>query len=112
MENFDFWLSILASAFTVLGVVIPLIFSLVKYVKIAIKEKNWRKLFNLVLRFIAEAEEYTNLSGEGKKQFVMESIEEMADTINYEISYEELSAMIDNIIDITNKVNVDKIKIQ
>jgi ribosomal protein S7 len=84
----------------------------VKYVKIAVKERNWRQLVKDVLNLIAEAEEYTNLSGDGKKQFVIESVKEMTETINYEISEEELSALIDSIVAITNKVNVDKIKIQ
>lgn len=112
MENLNYWFELLVEVFKVIGIAIPLIIVLVKYVKIAVKERNWRQLIKDVMKLIGEAEEYTNLSGEGKKQFVIESVKEMAHTINYEISDEELSTLIDSIVALTNKVNVDKIKIQ
>lgn len=87
-----------------LAVVIPLVIELVKYVKASIKEKNWGKLLDLIMKNITTAEQMFD-SGEDKKEWVIKMIEESADLINYPFDEQMLSDLIDNIIEITKKVN-------
>lgn len=87
-----------------LVVVIPLVIELVKFVQKAIKEKNWAKLIELTSSLIVEAEEKFKTGAE-KKEYVISMVKASADTINYDISEEQLSALIDSTIALTKKVN-------
>lgn len=86
-------------------VVIPLVIELVKYVQKAIKEKNWAKLIEMTTALIVEAEEKFKTGAE-KKEYVISMVKASADIINYDISEEQLSALIDSTIELTKKVNV------
>lgn len=88
-----------------LVVVIPLVIELVKYVQKAIKEKNWAKLIEMTTALIVEAEEKFKTGAE-KKEYVISMVKASADIINYDISEEQLSALIDSTIELTKKVNV------
>lgn len=88
-----------------LVVVIPLVIELVKFVQKAIKEKNWAKLIELTSSLIVEAEEKFKTGAE-KKEWVISMVKASADTINYDISEEQLSALIDSTIALTKKVNI------
>lgn len=101
MQVVDLIVQILIS----LVVVIPLVVSLIKYVKKAIEEKNWNNLLKLVLSLCAVAEDKFS-SGADKKEWVMAMVKASADTINYNISEAELSKLIDDLIELTNKVNI------
>lgn len=87
-----------------LVVVIPLVIELVKYVQKAIKEKNWAKLIEMTTALIVEAEEKFKTGAE-KKEYVISMVKASADIINYDISEEQLSALIDSTIELTKKVN-------
>ena len=86
-------------------VLIPMVVALVKWIIKAIKEKNWNNMLSLVLSLCAEAEEQFT-SGADKKQWVMSMVKSSLNTINYEIDDDTLSALIDSLIALTNKVNV------
>ena len=101
MQIVDLIMQILIS----LVIVIPLVVSLIKYVKKAIEEKNWTNLLKLVLSLCAAAEDKFS-SGADKKEWVMAMVKASADTINYNISEAELSKLIDDLIELTNKVNI------
>lgn len=101
MQIVDLIVQILIS----LVVVIPLVVALVKYIKKAIREKNWTNLLKLVLSLCAAAENKFS-SGADKKEWVMAMVKASADTINYSISEAELSKLIDDLIELTNKVNI------
>lgn len=103
MEIYQYILSIISG----LAVTIPLVIKLVEYVQKAIKEKNWQKLINLVLEYMKVAEEKF-ATGAERKEWVMSMIKSSAETLNYDIDYDVVSEMIDNLADMAKTVNVDK----
>ena len=99
------YVNVILQILTNLVVIIPLVIELVKFVKMAIKEKNWKKLIELLTALIIEAESKFS-SGAEKKEWVVSMIKASADTIQYDISEEQLSELIDSIVGITKKVNI------
>lgn len=90
-----------------LGIFIPMVIALVKAGKKAIKEKNWKKLLDIAMSLMSQAEkEFEN--GTDRKSFVMQMLKTSLEEINYEISDEELSDLIDSLVDLTNKINTKK----
>lgn len=88
-----------------LVVIIPLVVKLVEYVKKSALEKNWNNLIRLLLNLIATAEEKFD-NGADRKQWVIAMVQASANTINYPISEQELGKLIDNLVELTKKVNV------
>ena len=101
MEILELIIEILAS----LMIVIPLMVKLIEYVKKSVLEKNWHNLIHLLLNLIATAEEKFD-NGADRKQWVIAMVQASANTINYPISEQELSKLIDNLVELTKKVNV------
>ena len=99
------WLELIASILAGLAVCIPLAIKLVKYVKIAVKEKNWGVVLNMVMNYMTIAEEKFN-NGVDRKEWVLAMIEESAVTVNYDIDMAVISSMIDNLASMSKKVNV------
>lgn len=87
----------------------PLVIELVKYVRLSIKEKNWGKLLNIVLGLIQQAET-TFDNGATRKEWVMAMAKSAAASINYEIDEEQLSELIDSLVELSKKVNVPKVE--
>jgi NTP pyrophosphatase (non-canonical NTP hydrolase) len=88
-----------------LAIVIPLVIELVKYVKKSTLEKNWSNLIRLVMNLMAVAEEKFD-NGADRKQWVIAMVQASANTINYPITEKELGDLIDDLVALTNKVNV------
>ena len=86
---------------------IPLVIQLVKYIKLAIKEKNFGKIMPIVLELMKEAEENYQ-SGAEKKEYVMDAISKLSDTLGYEIDIDAVSDMIDAIVLASKYINVKK----
>jgi len=87
-----------------LGTAIPLVIQLVKYIKMAIKEKNFGKIMSIVLELMTEAEEnYQN--GADRKAYVMDSITQLSKTLDYEVDLDAVSKMIDEIVSTSKKIN-------
>lgn len=101
MEILELIIEILAG----LMIVIPLVVKLIEYVKKSVLEKNWNNLIRLLLNLIATAEEKFD-NGADRKQWVIAMVQASANTINYPISEQELSKLIDNLVELTKKVNV------
>ena len=101
MEILELIIEILAG----LIIVIPLVAKLIEYVKKSVLEKNWNNLIRLLLNLIATAEEKFD-NGADRKQWVIAMVQASANTINYPISEQELSKLIDNLVELTKKVNV------
>lgn len=104
MENLEFWIGVVISILTGLATCIPLIIELVKTIRENAKSKNWTAVMQLILRLMAEAEENYS-TGADKKAYVMDSIEAMKDTLNYDVDMEAVSAMVDSIIIASKKIN-------
>lgn len=83
---------------------IPLVVQLVKYVKAAIQEKQWSKVLTLVLNLMTEAER-AYATGEERKVFVMNSIESIKDTLNYQVDMNQISEIIDQIVAASKTIN-------
>ena len=101
MEILELIIEILAG----LLVIIPLVVKLIEYVKKSTLEKNWNNLIRLLLNLMATAEEKFD-NGADRKQWVIAMVQASANTINYPISEPELSKLIDNLVELTKKVNV------
>lgn len=87
-----------------LATAIPLIISLVKYVKESVKQKNWSHLLNLVMNLMQEAEKKFE-DGATKKEYVLALVKSSADTINYDIDIDAVGNLIDSLCDMANVVN-------
>ena len=98
------WHEILIEILKGLIIVVPLVVSLVKYIKQAIQERNWQQLVALVMNLMAEAESKFD-NGADRKIWVIGMIEASAHTINYPIDVEQISALIDSLCDMTKVVN-------
>ena len=90
-----------------LAAAIPLVIQLIKYIKEAIKSKNWSSLMQLILKLMMEAEE-NYATGAEREEYVIDSIKSMEKTLNYDIDEESIRAMIKAIVSATKKINVDK----
>ena len=98
------WVNLIVGILSGLAAAIPLIIELVKWVKIAIKEKNWAKLLELLTAFMKEAEVKFETGAE-RKEWVMLAIKASAETINYEIDEEVISNLIDQLCAMSKVVN-------
>ena len=99
------WFELITYICAGLAVSIPLVIKLVEYVKKAIKEKNWGIVLNMVMNYITIAEEKFD-NGAERKEWVLAMVEETSVTVNYDIDIEVISAMIDNLVSMSKKVNV------
>ena len=103
------WYEIVVSILTGIAACIPLVVNLVKYVKQAIKEKNWNKLVTLVMNLMAQAEgKFDN--GAERKEWVLMMVKASADTIDYDIDLNQVAELIDSLCDLTKVVNQPKIE--
>lgn len=100
-------LEIILSIVTGIAACIPLVIQLVKYIQAAAKEKNWGKLVVIVSNFIAEAETLFP-DGASKKEYVINSVLNISKTIDYPVDKEMLGELIDNLVSLSKKVNVEK----
>lgn len=100
MEWFEYIPSILSG----LAITIPLVIKLIEYVKKAYRERNWQKMINLLMKYMAIAEENFETGAE-KKEWVMSMIMGSADALDYPLDGEMISQMIDSLCDMTKKVN-------
>ena len=98
------WLNIIVSILSGLAVCIPLAIKLVEYVRKLIQEKNWSSVMQIVLRLMTEAEKNYQTGAE-KKEYVMNSIEAIKDTLNCEVDMNAISVMVDSICDASKIIN-------
>lgn len=101
------YLQLIASIAAGLVTAIPLVIKLVEYVKKAIKEKNWNIVLNMVMNYMAIAEEKFETGAE-RKEWVLSMIESSADTVDYEIDMAVISNLIDNLCSMSKQINVTK----
>ena len=87
-----------------LAATIPLVIQLVKYVKQAIKEKNWGVVLNKVMNLMETAETKFE-EGAERKEWVLAMLKASADGINYDIDYEAIGDMIDSLCAMSKIIN-------
>lgn len=101
--------NLIVAIFSGLATCIPLAIKLVEYVKKATQEKNWSSLLELIMKLIEQAEQKF-ADGATRKEWVMAMVQTSAEYVNYPLDTQALSDMIDELVKLTNKVNVDKDK--
>ena len=102
------YLQLIIQILVTLSTLIPLVIELVKYVQKAVKEKNWQTMIAMAMRLMTEAEDKFE-TGADKKEWVMGMIKASAETINYDIDEQQLSELIDNLVELTKSVNTIQI---
>lgn len=103
MEN---WTGVILSILSGVLTAIPLVIKLVEYIRKTIQEKNWTNVIQIVLKLMEEAEKNYSTGAE-KKQYVMDSIAAIKDTLNCEVDMDAISAMIDSIVKSTKIINAE-----
>ena len=101
MENV---INIIISILSGIAVCVPLVAKLIKYVKAAMLERNWSKVMQLVLNLMTEAEK-NYATGAERKEYVMDSIEQIKDVLDYEVDMNVISEMIDSIVAASKTIN-------
>ena len=100
-------INVIVAVLAGLATCIPLVVKLVQYVKKATQEKNWGGLLDLVMQLMEQAEKKF-ADGATRKEWVMAMVQTSAEYLNYPLDTQVLSNMIDELVKLTNKVNVDK----
>lgn len=98
------WMEFVVAVLAGLASVIPLAIQLIKYVKQAVKEKNWAQVMNKVIDLMEVAETKFK-EGAERKEWVMAMLKASADSINYDIDYDAVSEMIDTLCDMSKIIN-------
>lgn len=89
-----------------LAVLIPMIIALIKYVTKAAEDKNWNIIVKMVLDLMVQAEKDYSTGAE-RKEFVMNQLKVMAETVDFEIDWDKVSDLIDALCDMAHEVNVE-----
>lgn len=87
-----------------LATAIPLVVALIKYVSTAVKEGNWSELLSTILDLVEQAEEKFD-NGTDRKDWVLVMIKASAESINYDIDYDQVSELIDSLVTMSKIVN-------
>ena len=101
------WYEIIVSILAGIAGCIPLVIKLIDYVKALAKEKNWGKLLVIVSSFISEAETLY-ADGASRKQYVIASVMAISKTIDYPVDEEMLGELVDSLVALSKKVNIEK----
>ncbi len=88
---------------------IPLVVQLIKYVKQAVKERNWNVVLKKVMGLM-ETAETKFAEGAERKEWVISMLKASADGINYDIDYDAIGEMIDSLCDMSKIVNPAEVK--
>lgn len=98
------WVKLIVSVLSGLAAAIPLVIQLVKYVKQAIKERNWPEVVKIVMGYMERAETMFE-KGADRKEWVLAMVQASADTVKYNIDMNEISALIDSLCDMSKVIN-------
>lgn len=98
------WAKLILSNLTGIAAIITLVISLVKYVKQAIKERNWPEVVKMVSGYMEQAEGMFE-NGADRKQWVMAMVQVSADSVKYNINMTEIGQLIDDLCAMSKKVN-------
>ena len=100
-------INVIVAVLSGLAACIPLVLKLVQYVKKATQEKNWAGLLDLVMALIEQAEKKF-ADGATRKEWVMAMVQTSAEYVQYPMDVQALSNMIDQLVTLTKRVNVNK----
>ena len=86
---------------------VPLALQLVRYAKMAVEEKNWTKLLELVLELMKNAEEIYE-SGPQRRDYVIDAVMQLGQRVGYTMEEEALGKLIDDLCAMSKTVNAAK----
>lgn len=98
------WVKLIISILSGLAAAIPLVIKLIEYVQKAVKERNWNQVLKIVMDLMETAETKFK-SGAERKEWVLSMLKASADSINYDIDYQAIGDMIDNLCDFSKVIN-------
>lgn len=98
------WVGFITCVLAGVATAIPLIAQLVKYIKEAIREKNWSRMLKLVMSLMEEAEGMFE-AGVDRKVWVLSALDNLSDTIDYDIDKEAVADLIDALCAMSKIVN-------
>jgi len=98
------WVKLILAVIAGVTACIPVVVKLVYFVQKAVQEKNWTPVMRLVMELMAEAEKKYETGAE-RKAWVLDMLKTAEPTLNYEIDYEAIGAMIDAICSTSKVVN-------
>ncbi len=101
------WTKLIVSNLTGIAAFIALVISLVKYVKQAIKERNWPQVVKMVSDYMTRAEEMFD-NGADRKEWVMAMVQVSAAAVKYNINMTEIGQLIDDLCAMSKVVNGEK----
>ena len=108
MENFEVVLSL---AGTALSLLITSIIFVVRLVKAVREKRNMQSssfLYETVARLMEIAENFSNYSGEEKKQFVLTKVNQFAIENGLKFDAETTAAQVEKLIELSKKINAKK----
>ena len=103
------WAKLILSNLAGIAAIIALVISLVKYVKEAIKERNWPQIVKMVSEYMTQAEDMFS-NGADRKQWVMAMVQVSAEAVKYNVNMTEIGQLIDDLCEMSKVVNGDKTK--
>lgn len=89
--------------YTVL-VVFPLVYNLVKYVKLAMGAKNWKPILSLLMELMGTAENMYD-TGAARKEWVMSMIASAVKAMGMQVDFDTIGELIDNLCKMSKEVN-------
>lgn len=98
------WAGFVVSILAGLAAAIPLVIQLVKYVKEAVKQRNWSTVLSKVMDLMKAAEQKFT-EGAERKEWVLAMLKASAEGLNFDIDYEAIADMIDALCDMSKVVN-------
>ena len=102
----DFIARYLPAILTGIAVLIPLMIALIKYVQKAAEDKNWNIIVKMILDLMVQAE-HDYATGAERKEFVMNQLKMLANTVDFEIDWDKVSDLIDALCEMAHEVNVE-----
>ena len=108
MENFEVVLSLAGTALSLLITSIILVVRLVKAVREKRNMQSSSFLYETVAPLMEIAENFSNYSGEEKKQFVLTKVNQFAIENGLKFDAETTAAQVEKLIELSKKINAKK----
>lgn len=100
-------LMLFAAILSGMATAIPLIIKLVAAIQALVKERNWSKLVDETIKYMAIAKEKFSDNAE-KKEWVMSMVAHSATVLKYDIDMNAISALIDSVCDVSKILREQK----
>lgn len=86
------------------GIVFGIV-SLISTIVVAVKNKNWNKICEIVKEAVASAEKFTNYTGEEKKAYVMTLANQYAIEKGIKFDTTKVSNFVEEVVALSKEVN-------